>query len=298
MKRSDYPKPGNLPNPYRLGDWLADARRALSTLPDEPASSLYALSAHTLGQPSYWPQAHPELELKPEQVKILNQQLQQMLAGQPLPYLLEKQSFYGLDFFVNEHVLIPRPETELLVDVALQWLAEHPQAAHAADVGTGSGCIAISIASRNPHISFTATDISFKSLLVARRNRTGHHLDGRIGLVQCDLLASIIGRYDLICANLPYVPSDKLETLEVARHEPLNALDGGPDGLRLIDRLLAQAKNSLNSGGLLLLEMEASQSETIKPLIHRHFPQAGVTIMPDLNQLPRLVIIETGHKTA
>ena len=298
MKRSDYPKPGNIPDPYRLGDWLADARHALSTLPDEPVSSLYALSAHILEQPSYWPQAHPEYQLSPEQVEKLDQQFQQLLAGQPLPYLLENQSFYGLDFFVNKYVLIPRPETELLVEVALQWLAENPQAAHAADVGTGSGCIAISIVSHNPHVSFTAIDISFKSLLVARRNRSEHHLDRRIELVQCDLLAGLTGPYDLICANLPYIPSDKLETLEVTRHEPLNALDGGLDGLRLIDRLLEQVKSCLNPGGLILLEIEASQSETIKLLIHRHFPQAGVTIMPDLNQLPRLVIIETGQIAA
>lgn len=294
MKRSVYPKPNNPPGSCRLGDWLADARLALSTLPNEPVSSLYALCAHILTQPAYWPQAHPEYQLSPEQVEILDQLFQQLLSGEPLPYLLENQSFYGLDFFVNEHVLIPRPETELLVDFALQWVAQHPRATRAADVGTGSGCIAVALAKPNPNLSFIATDISFNSLLVARRNRSRHLLDERIGLIQCDLLAGLTGPFDLICANLPYIPSDKLETLAVARHEPLNALDGGPDGLRQIERLLEQSERCLNPGGLILLEIEASQSETIKPVIYRHFPRAGVTIMPDLNQLPRLAIIETG----
>ena len=297
MKRSDYPKPGNPPGPLRLGDWLAGARRSLSILPDEPVSSLYALAARVLRQPAYWPQAHPEFNLDALQVNTLDLQLQQLLAGEPLPYLLENQSFCGLDFFVNQHVLIPRPETELLVETALDWLDQHPQAARAADVGTGSGCIAVSVASRHPQAHFTASDISYESLQVAQRNRRRHNQEEQIDLVLCDLLAALTGPFDLICANLPYIPSNKLDTLEVARREPIAALDGGPDGLRLIERLLGQAKQRLNPGGILLLEMEYSQTEPIKSIISRHFPRAGVTIMPDLNQLPRLAIIETGSVT-
>ena len=298
MKRSDYPKPSKSPGPHRLGDWLTNARHALSILPDEPITSLYALAAHILNKPAYWPQVHPEYELNLEQVAMLERQLQLLLAGEPLPYLLTNQSFYGLDFFVNEHVLIPRPETELLVDTALQWLSDHPQATRAVDAGTGSGCIAISIANHSLQTRFTATDISFNSLQVTQRNRKSHALEERIDIVLCDLLAALTGPFDLICANLPYIPSNKLETLEVARHEPLGALDGGPDGLRLIDRLLDQAKPRLNPGGMILLEMEYSQTGPIKSLIGRHFPQASVTIMLDLNQLPRLAKIETGSVTA
>jgi release factor glutamine methyltransferase len=281
-----------------LGDWLTSARHALSTLPDEPATSLYALAAHILNKPSFWPQVHPDYELNPEQFKTLERQLHLLLAGEPLPYLLRNQSFYGLDFYVNEHVLIPRPETELLVESALQWLSGHPQATRAVDAGTGSGCIAISIASHSTQTHFTATDISFSSLEVAQQNRKSHRLEHQIDIVLSDLLAALTGPFDLICANLPYIPSTKLDTLEVARHEPLGALDGGPDGLRLIDRLLDQARSRLNPAGMILLEMEYSQTVPIKSLIGRHFPQASVTIMPDLNQLPRLVKIETGSVKA
>ena len=296
MKRSDYPKLSNPPGLRKLGDWLADARRALSTLSDEPISSLYAVAAHTLQQPAYWPQAHPEYELNPAQVETLERQLQQLLTGEPLPYLLGNQAFYGLDFSVNRNVLIPRPETELLVETALHWLAKHPRTRLAADVGTGSGCIALSIAYHSPQVKFVATDLSFSSLLVARTNRARHALEKQVDLVQCDLLASLCGPFDLVCANLPYIPSEIIETLDVARHEPLSALDGGPDGLRLIERLLGQLKSRINSDGVILLEMEYSQSVPINILINRHFPQASVTIMPDLNQLPRLAIIETESK--
>ena len=295
MKRSDYPKLSKPLSMQKLGDWLAGARRALSALPQEPATSLYALAAHTLQQPAYWPQAHPEYELAPDQLETLEHMLQQLLAGEPLPYLLENQSFYGLDFFVNDQVLIPRPETELLVERALHWLGQHPNARLAADVGTGSGCIALSIASHCPQVQLIATDRSFQSLLVARQNRTRLTLQERVDLLQCDLLSSVGSSIDLICANLPYIPSAKLETLDVARHEPLGALDGGPDGLRLIERLLSQARSRLNPNGMILLEIEYSQSESIKTLIWSYFPQASVTIMPDLNQLPRLAIIETGN---
>jgi release factor glutamine methyltransferase len=298
MKRSDYPKLSNPPGSRKLGDWLVDARRALSTLPDEPISSLYALAAHTLQQPAYWPQAHPEYDLNSEQSKTLERQLQLLLAGEPLPYLLGNQAFYGLDFTVNKNVLIPRPETELLVETALRWLAKHPRARLAADVGTGSGCIALSIAKHSPQVKFVATDLSFFSLQVARANRTHHALEKQVDLVQCDLLAGLGGSFDLVCANLPYIPTEKIESLDVARHEPLAALDGGPDGLRLIDRLLGQLKSRLNPDAVILLEMEYSQTEPINLLINRHFPQASVTIMPDLNRLPRLAIIETESKKA
>ncbi|MDK2979913.1 MAG: release factor glutamine methyltransferase [Chloroflexota bacterium] len=298
MKRSGYPKPSDPRASVELGEWLAAARQALSRLADEPPSSLYALVAHILDKPAYWPQAHPEHLLKAGQVKQLDQRLNLLLAGEPLPYLLENQAFFGLDFFVNPDVLIPRPETELLVETALDWLAQHPEASRTVDVGTGSGCIAISLAKHFPRLSWTATDVSFKSLLVARRNRARHSMDANLNLVQCDLLAGLCGPFDLICANLPYIPTPTLETLEVTRHEPLGALDGGPDGLRLIDRLLAQTTSRLNPGGMILLEMEATQSESIRPIIQRHFPRAGVTIRPDLNQLPRLAIIETGNTNA
>jgi release factor glutamine methyltransferase len=298
MKPSAYPKPSNPPSAQSLGDWLAAARQLLRALEDEPPSSLYALAAHILQRPAYWPQAHPEFQLNPEQLSTLDRQLQLLLSGHPLPYLLHNQSFYGLDFYVDPQVLIPRPETELLVETALAWLAQHPQTHLAADIGTGSGCIALSIAHHCQQVHFTATDFSLASLQIARRNRTSLALEERVDLLQCDLLSAVNVQFDLICANPPYIPSAKLPALAVAQHEPVSALDGGPDGLRLIERLLQQAVTRLKPGGLLLLEMEFSQSEAIQPLIRSYFPHARVTIKPDLNQLPRLAAVETGKSSA
>ena len=293
MKRSGWPKRSNSTQPLTLGTWLDYARQALRSLPEEPSGSLYALAAKTLAQPAYWPLAHPEYSLTPEQLTELDHNLDLLLQGEPLPYILNNQAFFGLDFYVTPDVLIPRPETELLVEIALDCLSRLPDTCLAADVGTGSGCIAIALAHHYPLVRMIATDLSFKSLLIARENCRRHELSERIALLQTDLLAGVQARFDLICANLPYIPSHKLENLAVARHEPLLALDGGPAGLDAIARLLDQSRERLNPGGLMLLEMEFSQSEAIRELIHGIFPAAGITIVDDLNRLPRLAIIES-----
>ncbi len=291
MKRSDWPKRNNPAEPLTLGAWLDSARRALGTLADEPSSSVYAIAAKALTQPAYWPQVHPEFTLTPELQKRLDQDLARLLGGEPLPYITGIQAFYGLDFFVTPDVLIPRPETEILVNLALEEFAEVHGPCLAADVGTGSGCIALALACSHPLIRIVATDISYNSLSVARKNCQHHRQAERIALLQTDLLAGLQTKFDLICANLPYIPTEKLNDLEVARHEPRLALDGGLDGLDLITRLLAQAKDCLKPDGLILLEMEISQSETIRQAIHLPFPKASVTIVDDFNRLPRLAII-------
>lgn len=292
MKRSGCQNQNNPAVVQNLGQWLSNALQALRSLPDEPTSSIYALIANTLEKPGYWPQAHPEFELNTGQIEELDLKLKRLLAGEPLPYITGKQAFYGLDFFVNSDVLIPRPETELLVEAALDWLGENSNRNLIADIGTGSACIAVSIANYNPDHHTIATDISLKSLQVAKQNITVHKLEQHISLVQTDLLNGIQTQFDLICANLPYIPSYKLDTLNAAKYEPPSALDGGSDGLNLISRLLEQAKNSIKSGGLILLEMEYSQADPIKRLVQTHFPGASVTITNDLNNLPRLVKIE------
>jgi release factor glutamine methyltransferase len=294
MNRSDCQSRNNTAGSLMLGDWLGKAAQALHSLPDEPAASVCALAASVLGKQGYWPQAHPEFQLNQAQREILDDKFTQLLSGEPLPYLTENQAFYGLDFYVNPDVLIPRPETEILVEAALGWLGKFSGPCLAADAGTGSGCIAIAISKNTPQTHFLASDISFSSLQVAKRNCLTYQLHERIDLLQCDLLGRLQTRFDLICANLPYIPSAKLANLEVARHEPLTALDGGRDGLDLIIRLLEQAQQLINTPGLILLEIEFSQAAAIESIIRCYFPQAGITISHDLNHLPRLVKIETG----
>ena len=275
-----------------IGDWLILAREEMRSLPDEPLSSLFALCAHTLARPNYWMQAHPEYTPTADELSELNCKLQRLFDNEPLAYILGRQSFFGMEFQVNQHVLIPRPETELLVQQALNWLGNQKKGCTIVDVGTGSGCIALSIAHHSTQTRVIAIDISINCLMLARQNCLNHRLERRVSFMQSDLLSSLTGPFDLICANLPYIPSLDLKELRVSRFEPTLALDGGPDGLNLIRDLMLQARPRLHADGLLLLEIESGQADGLRLLAQTHFPGASVTILPDLNGLPRLARIE------
>jgi len=292
MKRSDCQYPSHHNHLVTLGDWLNKARSALRKMPGEPYSSLYALAAHTLDRPTFWIQAHPEYILDSGQETRLDMDLVRLLDHEPLAYITGIQAFYGLDFRVNPHVLIPRPETESLVSNALDWLKNRDGECLIADVGTGSGCIAIAIAKNYAQAHFIATDVSYKSLQAAQLNYIQHDLEDHIDFLQADLLCGLRTQFDMICANLPYIPTTKLDKLDVAKFEPRKALDGGAEGLDLISRLLTQAQALIKPDGLILLEMECSQAQAIQAVIHDVFPKAGVKIIDDLGELPRLVKIE------
>ncbi|MCI0520432.1 MAG: peptide chain release factor N(5)-glutamine methyltransferase, partial [Chloroflexi bacterium] len=199
--------------------------------------------AHVTGRPRVWLHAHDALELSAAQSAALESAVQRLEGGEPLPYVLGHWEFYGMDFAVSPAVLIPRPETEILVEAALDWLRAHPQARCAADVGTGTGCIGISLAKHIPDLQLTAIDVSPLALRTARANAYTHGITRRAAFVQADLLAPFapLRPFDLICANLPYIASEFLSVLRVAHAEPRLALDGGRDGLALIRRLLQQA---------------------------------------------------------
>lgn len=252
------------------------------------------LLAHICQRPPAWVLAHPEAMLTPLQQQTLTAALARLEAGEPLPYVLGEWEFYGQPFFVSPAALIPRPETELLVEQALAWLGAHPAARKIVDVGTGAGGIAVSLARRFPTLSVVAVDLSWSALQVARRNVERAGLAHRISLVQADLMLPGSSRFDLVCANLPYIPSGKLPGLAVARHEPLLALDGGPDGLALFRRLLEDLPARLAFPALVLLEIEASLGLAASELARRTFPSAAVQVLPDLAGLDRLVRIQLG----
>jgi release factor glutamine methyltransferase len=189
-------------------------------------------------------------------------------------------------------VLIPRPETELLVETALRWLRLHPAADSAVDVGTGSGCIAVSLAVNTSTLHIVATDISAEALAVAQRNAQIHHVEDRITFQEADLISAELRRFDLICANLPYLPTSRLAKVNSLPYEPALALDGGPDGLALIKRCLAYAPAHICTPGMLLFEIEASTGNAAIALARKAFPQAKVTLIPDLAGKERLLIIE------
>lgn len=217
--------------------------------------------------------------------------LDRRISGEPLPYLLGEWDFFGLTLHVTPAILIPRPETEILVEAALAYL-ECSHAASALDVGTGSGCIPIAIAMNYATVRFTATDISAQALTIAQLNADRYGLRDRLSLVQADLASCFTGKFSLITANLPYIPSADLAGLDVAAHEPRLALDGGSDGLDLNKRLLQHARWLLSNPGLLLLEMQYDQSAALYVYAQSVFPNAEICILPDLAGLPRVLRLE------
>lgn len=271
---------------------LAHIRQQIAGLTDTPGLDAQVLLAYTCKKDRTWILAHPEYELNAEETLKIAEALAQISAGVPLPYVIGEWEFYALPFRITPDVLIPRPETELLVETAVYWLQSNPRRTHVVEVGTGSGCIAISIAVHVPHIQVTTIDISPQAVALAQKNATLNQVSNRVLLLENDLLTNIPGPFDLICANLPYIPSSTLRQLPIYLREPTLALDGGEDGLRVIERLLEQSARILNKGGLVLLEIEANQPEEATTLAARYFPHADIRTKLDLAGRHRLLIIE------
>jgi release factor glutamine methyltransferase len=264
----------------------------LNPLSETASLDSQVLLAHVTGKPRTWILAHPEARLTPDQECAVQTALDRLRVGEPLPYVLGHWEFYGLDFLVTPQTLIPRSETELLVDEALSWLRARPGRRLAADVGTGSGCIAVALAVNVPDLYILASDSSLPALQIARQNARLHGVAERLSCVQADLVPSVQVFFSLVCANLPYIPADQLRLLPVSRWEPWQALDGGADGLAAIRRLLLTAPQWLAPDGLLLIEIEASQGAAVRDLAQAVFPRAAVRILADLAGHDRLVRLE------
>ena len=278
---------------------LSDLTTQLISISDTPSLDASVLIAHVIHKPRTWVMAHPELALTSEQQKDLDESLARLERGESFPYVLGQWEFFGLDFEITPDVLIPRPETELLVEKAVAWLQCSPENRTVADIGTGSGAISVSIAVNVSNTKVLATDISRKALNVARRNAIRFEVDHRIDFLQCDVLPQYSAsvpmekRFDLICANLPYIPTETLHQLPIYGREPTLALDGGQDGLDLIQRLLNVAPKWLAADGMMLLEIEATHGDQALELAHRAFPQASLDLHRDLAGRERLLQILT-----
>ena len=275
---------------------LAELQHALQqqlppNLDDTNASALVLLS-HVLQTPKTWVLAHPEARLNPGQHQRFLNLVQRFAEGEPLPYLTGRQEFFGLEIMVSPAVLIPRPETELLVEEALAWLRAQPDPLSALDLGTGSGCIAAALASRLPSLRVTALDISADALSLAAENARALRVSKRVTIMHADLIPPALPRFNLICANLPYIPTHKLSAVNSLPYEPAEALDGGTDGLRLLRHFFNQAPRHLSAGGLLLAETEADLGAETRSLALEAFPSAQVDLLKDLNQRDRLVRVQ------
>jgi release factor glutamine methyltransferase len=235
----------------------------------------------------------PARELTPKQLTRYRHLTGRRAAREPLAYIVGHREFFGLDLVVDPRVLIPRPETELLVEHALR-LARHLAAPpQIADVGAGSGAIAVALAIHLPEATIYALDDSAGALAVTAENVRRHSVSDRVHILEGDLLAPLPGPVELITANLPYVTTDEWEALppEIRQYEPRGALDGGLDGLRFMDRLLATASRYLRPSGALLLEIGASQGRAVSALVRQHIPGCNLALYQDYAGLDRLVAI-------
>jgi release factor glutamine methyltransferase len=236
-----------------------------------------------------------EQELSPQQEETFWRLLRRRIGGEPTAYTTGHREFYGLDFYVDPHVLIPRPESELLVEVALT-LAKNRPLFTIADIGTGCGAIAISLALELPEAKIYATDISASALEVALINCQKHGVADRVYLLQGNLLEPLPEPVDLIAANLPYVRKSQLARMGSARFEPLLALDGGSDGMERIRQLCCQVDNKLRPGSSLLLEIGQGQRRAVTALLHTLFPKGKIEVMPDLSGIDRVVSLSLANQ--
>ena len=233
--------------------------------------------------------------LSPSQSGHLESLLERRLSGEPLAYIVGTREFYGLELNVNEHVLIPRQESELLVDIVLEYLPGFGPAPRVVDIGTGSGAMALAIAAHNESVDLLATDVSRQALDVARRNASKLGLDDRVRFVRCDLLEAVGGPVDIIVSNPPYIPSGHIGRLQVeVQREPIIALDGGDDGLKPFRRLLAQAKDKVARGGVVVVELMPEQMEVAAEIARQGIPSlSGLWTREDFMGNERALVLET-----
>lgn len=247
------------------------------------------LLLHVLGRNRAWLIAHPEAEITPEQLIHYENLLGRRSRNEPIQYLIERQEFFGFNLRVTPDVLIPRPETEHLVEAALARVSADASA-NILDVGTGSGAIAITLAAHRPNAAVTAVDLSSAALAVARENAAAHHLEDRIRFLESDLLGAVRDeQFDVIVSNPPYVAQHEPLEPQVARFEPRSALFAGESGLEVYRRLIPQAEKALVSGGWLLMEAGFGQQPALAQLL------AGwrnVSFLPDLQGIPRVAIAQ------
>jgi len=287
--------------------------RAARVSSDTLAAEL--LLMHALGRDRTWLYTNPEHLLAPDEAQRYFNLVARRAAGEPAQYLTGKQEFWGLEFEVTPAVLIPRPETEHVIEVALERLGERgikinmktgapSPALHVADVGTGSGCLAVALAHELPHAEIIATDISAPALEVARRNAVRHDVAGRIHFLRTNLLEGVFHQspitshqsflFDLIVSNPPYIACDEATSLpvEVRDYEPPSALFGGPTGVEIYEQLIKHAGDLLRPGGILVLELGYNSADAVRDMLHVERRWANISITNDLAGIPRVIAAE------
>ena len=261
----------------------------------DPRREASSLLAFALDKPSAFLIAHPEYELTTDETERFESYVARRANREPFQYITEQQEFYGLDFEVTPDVLIPRPETEILVEEAIRELNKLKELntlreLTVCEIGVGSGCISVAILHNVPNVTAFATDISIKAISVAQRNSENHGVADRLTFIAGDLFAGIDHKFDLIVSNPPYIPDADLSDMqkEVRNFEPHNALFAGPDGLDIIRRIVSEAPEHLNPGGLLLIEIGFGQSKVLRDLVDPSI-WSKPEFLPDLQSIDRVL---------
>ena len=272
---------------------LEQARQRLLITPQSATARQDAelLLRHVTGLSKTAMLTHPERGLGLAELEAFYQAIERRAASEPIQYITGVQEFYGLAFKVSPAVLIPRPETEHLVETALELAGSLEPTVQILDVGTGSGAIAVTLAHLLPAASVTASDIAEPALEIARENAGTHGVSDRVRFMHRDLLDGMTGPFDLICSNPPYVPSGEVLEAQVVAFEPHSALFAGADGLDIYRRLVPLAHAALKPGGWLLLEIGHGQRANVESLLcASHL--VNVRFIPDLQGIARVAVAQ------
>lgn len=281
---------------------VAATQRLTSARVETPKLDSEVLLTSVLGCNRAQLYAYPERPLTAEERARFEHLVVRRFQHEPVAYLVGEKAFYGLDFYVDRRVLIPRPETELLVDLLLDVILQNDEDANldtarlvVADIGAGSGAVSVAVAANTQNAVVYAVDISADALEVAKANASRHQLQHRIHFLRGNLLEPLPEPVDVIAANLPYVASHEWSDLApgIVNYEPTQALLGGADGLDFIRGLLQQAPAHLKPGGVVLLEVGSSQGSAVAEAARAGFPQALIEVLTDYAFRERIVRIQT-----
>ena len=277
--------------------WLSGAAELESAEIDDARFEAEVLLRHATGLSRAQLYASLTDEVDPGALQRFNAAVEERTSRKPLAYITGTREFYRLEFRVTPDVLIPRPESELLVDAALDHMRQaRMRTAQVADVGAGSGAVGIALAKHRRGINLICSDVSRDALLVARDNAQRLLKRPRASFIQGDLLTPLPGPFHCVVANLPYIPEGRLDELEpeVAEHEPRVALTPGTRGTELILRLLTQLPSRLHPNGIAVLEVDPGQESAIADAAAQMLPNAEITILNDISEQPRAVRIIAG----
>ena len=266
---------------------LAYGTSKLEGIAEQPRRDAELLLLRVLGRDRAFLLVYPDAEVTAEQLALYDDWLRRRAAHEPIQYILGEQEFFGLKLAVTPDVLIPRPETEHLVEALLDRVPRD-QSLRIVDIGTGSGAIAVALAHALPHAEVTALDISEAALAVARRNAEVNGVAERMRFLESDLLSAVAGeQFDAVVSNPPYVAEADRESLEsqVRDYEPAVALFGGPSGIEVYERLIPQAHAVLEPDGWLLMEMGLGQRDAVRRLLSGW---DDVSFVDDLQRIPRV----------